>query len=272
MKLTYPGGIMNIDVAGLVRAIQDDPEQRALLRTALLGDGPDLHAALTRLADAQARTEARIDELAQAQARTEARVDELAQAQVRTEARLDALAKDVRELAAAQQRTEAALNALVDVVAGMNDRLARLHGESFERRCREKGHAYFQRIARRLRPLDPAELSEAIDDARIDGRLNDAEVESLLRVDAVFVGRDRDEGEPIHLAVEASVTLGRSDVRRARERAELLARVVGTPVIGVVVAEYAPPPVMVAAQDAEVWQVVGGRTLHPHDDLDVDEI
>ncbi len=42
--------------------------------------------------------------------------------------------------------------------------------------------------------------------------------------------------------------------------------------IGVVVAEYAPPPVVVAAQDMEVWQVVGGKTPHPQHDLEVDEI
>jgi hypothetical protein len=64
------------------------------------------------LAQAQARTEARLDaltlrmdELAQAQVRTEARMGELAQAQARTEARLDALTLRMDELAQAQLRT-----------------------------------------------------------------------------------------------------------------------------------------------------------------------
>jgi hypothetical protein len=84
-------------------------------------------ARVDELAQAQLRTEARldaltvrVDELAQAQLRTEARVDELAQAQLRTEARLNALTARVDELAQAQLRTEARLDALtarVDTLA-----------------------------------------------------------------------------------------------------------------------------------------------------------
>jgi hypothetical protein len=47
-----------------------------------------------------------VRELAQAQLRTEARVEELAQAQARTEVRLDTLTRRVEELAQAQLRTE----------------------------------------------------------------------------------------------------------------------------------------------------------------------
>lgn len=191
----------------------------------------------------------------------------LVEAQARTEARLEELAKDVRQLAQAQQRTEDALKSLVDVVTGMNDRLARLDGESLERRFRERGHAYFQRIARRLRPLAPGELSALIDDARRDGRLSEVETESLLYADAVFVGRSHDSDQPVHLVVEASVTVNHHDVRRARERADLLARVVDTPVIAVVAGEFAPRPVAEAAQQAGVWQVAAGRTVTPEDDL-----
>ena len=53
----------------------------------------ELKEIVQSLAQAQARTEARIEELAQAQARTEARVEELAQAQARTEARVEELAQ-----------------------------------------------------------------------------------------------------------------------------------------------------------------------------------
>jgi hypothetical protein len=61
-----------------------------------------VEAALERLAEAQARTEARVgrleaalDRLAEAQARTEAQVGQLAQAQARTEAALQQLARQV---------------------------------------------------------------------------------------------------------------------------------------------------------------------------------
>jgi hypothetical protein len=61
---------------------------------------------MEELATAQARTETRMEELAAAQARTEARVEELGTAQTRTEARLDRLAAAVEELAQAQARTQ----------------------------------------------------------------------------------------------------------------------------------------------------------------------
>jgi DNA repair exonuclease SbcCD ATPase subunit len=64
-----------------------------------------VEAALERLAEAQARTEARVgrleaalDRLAEAQARTEAQVGQLAQAQARTEAALQQLARQVGSL------------------------------------------------------------------------------------------------------------------------------------------------------------------------------
>jgi hypothetical protein len=87
----------------------------------------NLRDIVAALAQAQVRTEARVEELAQAQARTEARLEtlttrvdtlavrmeELAQAQARTEARLetltarvDTLAVRMEELAQAQLRTE----------------------------------------------------------------------------------------------------------------------------------------------------------------------
>jgi DNA repair ATPase RecN len=57
------------------------------------------------LAEAQKRTEKRVEELAEAQKRTEKRVEELAEAQKRTE-------KRVEELAEAQKRTEEELKTL----------------------------------------------------------------------------------------------------------------------------------------------------------------
>jgi vacuolar-type H+-ATPase subunit I/STV1 len=76
---------------------------------------------LKELAEAQKRTEARMEELAEAQSRTEARLEELAEAQSRTEARLEELAEAqsrtearLEELAEAQKRTEARMEELAE--------------------------------------------------------------------------------------------------------------------------------------------------------------
>ncbi len=65
----------------------------------------ELKSAMTELAKAQARTEARIDSLAE-------RIEELTEAQKRTDARVDTLAQRLEELAEAQKRTEARVEEL----------------------------------------------------------------------------------------------------------------------------------------------------------------
>lgn len=79
----------------------------------------DLGMKTGELAEAQKRTEERLDsltqrveELAQAQKRTEQRVEELAEAQNKTEKRMDSLTQRVEELAQAQKKTEKQVQAL----------------------------------------------------------------------------------------------------------------------------------------------------------------
>ncbi|WNC22255.1 hypothetical protein RHI63_12850 [Thermosynechococcus sp. GLH187] len=86
-------------------------------------DFNELKAIVADLAQAQKRTEERVDqltvtvaELAQAQKRTEERVEELAAAQKRTEERMD-------QLAAAQERTERAVKQLARQVGGLSEAL-----------------------------------------------------------------------------------------------------------------------------------------------------
>ncbi|MBE3599225.1 MAG: hypothetical protein IMX02_10710 [Limnochordaceae bacterium] len=130
------------DFHDLVRLLGEHPDWRAELRRLVLTEDllrlprlvEELGEQTRLLAEAQRRTEARlealtarVDALAEAQRRTEARlealtarVDALAEAQRRTEARLEALTARVDALAEAQRRTEARLEALtarVDALA-----------------------------------------------------------------------------------------------------------------------------------------------------------
>jgi predicted transcriptional regulator len=134
------------DMHDLTRLLTTHPEWLSEVRRIVLTQEllalPDL---VRELAQAQTRTEARLDtlaarveELAQAQVRTEARLDalaarveELAQAQARTEARLDALAARVEELAQAQVRTEARLDALAARVDALAARVEELTQAQF---------------------------------------------------------------------------------------------------------------------------------------------
>ena len=84
------------------------PEWREELRRVVLTDEIlELPRIVRELAEAQKRTEQRVEELAEAQKRTEQRVEELAEAQKRTEQR-------VEELAEAQKRTEQRVEELAE--------------------------------------------------------------------------------------------------------------------------------------------------------------
>jgi len=68
------------------------------------------------LTEAQKRTEQRVEELTEAQKRTEQRVEELTEAQKRTEQRMDSLTQRMEELAEAQKRTEQRMDALTQAL------------------------------------------------------------------------------------------------------------------------------------------------------------
>lgn len=120
------------DIERLLEALGDDPEHLSRLR-ALLGVGD------------WSRVEASLDRLAQAQARTEQRLEALT-------ARVDGLAQRVDDLAQAQARTEQTLEKLIRRLDVRSDRLAELRGELYERRYCNRGPPYFGPIARSLIP------------------------------------------------------------------------------------------------------------------------
>jgi predicted nucleic acid-binding Zn-ribbon protein len=101
-------------LASVLGAIYEDLQQ-----TVTKAEFNDLRQVVRDLAEAQKRTETRVEELAEAQKRTETRLGELAEAQKRTEAR-------VEELAAAQKRTEARVEELAAAQAHTEQALARL--------------------------------------------------------------------------------------------------------------------------------------------------
>jgi len=85
-----------------------------------------LEQVVQELAEAQKRTEQRVEELAEAQKRTEQQVQELAEAQRRTEQRLDRLEQVVQELAEAQKRMMEAIVSLTQRMDAAEKQLGQL--------------------------------------------------------------------------------------------------------------------------------------------------
>lgn len=230
------------DFHDLVRLLGQHPEWQAELRRQLLTDELlELPALVRQLAEAQVRTEQRLDALT---------------------ARVDALTARVDTLVEAQVRTENQLGTLVKQVSALGDRLGTLDGDVLEWRYERYAHAYFSRLARRIRVVDSSRLTNLLDDAADEGRLTDAERDEVILADLVLVGqRPPDRAETYYL-VEISAGVGPDDVRRAIDRAAILAKL-GRPTIPVVAGRWINYDAREYAQTSGVWQVVDGQTIPP---------
>lgn len=204
-------------------------EDFRLLRESIDASTSRLDGAITRLADAQARTEVQVNELAQAQARTEVKVAELAEgqsrladAQARTEVRMNELAQaqtrtEVRmnELAQAQARTEQEVRTLAEAMQRLTIRTDAVVGRTFEIQFRDRLSAYLGRFLRRGKVVSNDMLLDAI-----EARVTSEEVDDFLRADIVAKGLV--DGVETYVVVEVSSTGDAEDIVRAERRAEIL--------------------------------------------------
>ncbi|HHV54186.1 MAG TPA: hypothetical protein GXX55_01825 [Firmicutes bacterium] len=196
----------------LIRLLGQHPEWREELRRLVLAEDLLQLPGLIRELGEQTRL------LAEAQRRTEERLDALAEAQQQTEQQLRQLAEAVdgrfREL-----RAE-----LEDVVSSLGD----LKGRELERLYRERAPAYFGRILRGLKVLSLQEIDELLEPALADGTITWDERNDLLLADLVARGRLRRTGQEAYLVVEVSWGVGQDDVERAYRRAAILEKVTGS--------------------------------------------
>ena len=238
-------------VQALVQAQARTEEELRLYREASEARFARIEAALDRLTEAQARTEKRVDELAEAQARTEAALRQLAEAQARTEKRVD-------ELAQAQARTEQTLQAFIAAHQKLEVHVGRMDGELLEIRYERRATAYFGRVLRRVRVVEVPELLDTL-----EARLTPEEVDEVLNLDLLVVGRPRRPGampeeREVWLAVEISATVDTEDVERAVERATML-RKAGYAAIPAVAGREATSIAEEAAQGQGVLLIRDGR-------------
>ena len=251
------------DLQDLTRLLATHPEWlsevRRLVLTKELLSLPDI---VRELAEAQRRTEERLEQLAEAQRRTEerleqlairldqlairvdqltARVEQLAEAQRRTEERLEQLTARVDQLAEAQRRTEERLEQLaarVDQLAEAQrrteerlDDLAKTVQRLVNQMAEVRGDVLEIKFrdkapsffGRWLRRVQVVPIIEI--EERLEAALTDKEVSELLALDLLVRGRPREANakvDELWLAVEVSSVIDAGDVQRAERRAALL--------------------------------------------------
>ncbi len=151
-----------------------------------------------------------VADLAEAQKRTEARVEELAQAQKHTEERLDSLAIRVEELAQAQKRTECELKKLAKDV----QELARSH-KDLQKQVGGLSAAVGYGIEDQLMPFIPAFASKeyGIEITSVDRTYIEYPSGTFDEVNILARGRD-DEGRPAYIVGECKAQPGKKDADR----------------------------------------------------------
>jgi len=192
-----------------------------------------------------------VAELAEAQRRTEQQVAELAEAQRRTE-------QQVAELAEAQRRTEQQIAQLVHVVQDLVQRLARLEQWRDGEAGRREGERYEREIRRQAMSLFYGGFGGAPEEPQVMERVR--EWIAKLTTPERLLTREHDpmladllwwKGGRVFV-VEVSLKVDRTDILRAKGRAELLRRigVDATPVV--IGEEWATPE----ARDTAITQGV----------------
>ncbi len=155
------------------------------------------------------------------------------------------------------QENSRQIASLTAVVGSLQRDVGDLKGRSLEAEWSRKAPAYLGRWFRRLKVLQPEALRAILDEAEDEGLLSREEVVEVLQADVVAEGFG-DDRTPVRVLVEVSYVIDSHDVRRARQRADLLARL-GVPVVAIVAGVSASDAVQAEAQKFDVWVIEDGR-------------
>ena len=215
---------------------------------------------LDRIEEGQQRTEQRLDRLEEGQQRTEQRLDSLEAGQQRTEQRLDSLEEGQQRLEEGQQRTEERLDSIETTVRRLDSTVGNLSGSDFETKlARRIGSILSQRIGLNrpqiiLSPVQSLthELTSQLQDAVAENLISERQYTRITLTDIIIRAQRKSDRAWIWIAVEASISIHRDDIDRARQSAHALTAAFGEPAVPVAVGQRIEPPETQHAQTANV--------------------
>ena len=219
---------------------------------------------LDRLEAGQQRTETRLDRLEAGQQRTEERLDRIEDRQQRTEERLDRLETTVDRIDNTVNRLDATVTRLDTTVRRLDNTVGRLDGRDYEARlAKNLATILSQRIGlRRAQTIRsavdrmPPEISAQIEDAVEENLISDSQGERITETDIIIRAQRKSDRAWIWIAVEASVSIHRDDIDRARQSADALTAVFAEPALPVAVGQRIAPPETQHAQAAAVHTTI----------------
>ena len=197
-------------------------------------------------------------ELAEAQKRTEQRLDTVERRLDRVEQRLDHVEQRLDEVEQRLEKLEQRVDKMDKRLHRVEVRLGRVEGKLAEYVFRDKAPAYLGTHGfRRTRSLSPSEWVQIVDAAEEDGHITPEERGQALLVDAVVQGRY--QGRDVLLVAEISVTIEDKDVARVAERASIWQKALPDyRVIPVVAGEHIAPTAWERAKTEKVVVLLDG--------------
>ncbi len=206
---------------------------------------------------------------------------QLAQFVEATNERLGRLETDVADLKAGQARLENSVGQLDTRVGQLDTRVGRLEGKvgrlegsDLEREV----HGNIVNIASRGLGLNRArilqskiiprgtELQDAIDDAEEQGIITEDQGSHLELTDVIIAARRKSDRQECYVVAEVSAGVRNDDITRARDRAQTLAVIKGTPVIPAVIGASIAPQQQALADREGVSVILTLRLAPPADE------
>ena len=239
------------DIADFVRIINEQPEWNDTIRGILLGrellELPQRFAEFVRVTEENNRLVAE---------------------------RLGRLDSDVAQLQSGVTQLQTDMADMKDWRAETTQRLDRiegrlgnLEGAEAERRV----HSDIVNIASRRLGLTHAHIIQSWIIARspeFQGLINDAEDQSVIteeqgnhleRADVILAARRHDDRQAVHAVAEVSINIADYDITGARERADTLSAIVGTPALALTVGGNIEPAQQELADSLGVATVITSR-------------
>ena len=250
----------------IFQALNEDPELLADVRRAILTD--ELLSLPVQFAEMKAAQ----DEMKSTQDRMLATQNKMLVTQDEILAEL----ADLRRVQAGLLETQAGLletqNRILDDQNRMSGRLGNLEGAELERKIFRilPGYLYprygLHRPRILLHPITETrhteEFTDKIADANEDGIITDSQYNRLMNTDMILRARQREDGETVYCAVEASSVIDNNDVTRAAESSQALHAVYGSRTIPVVAGYRITDEAMEMADSLDVGVTIVDRPYY----------
>ena len=155
------------------------------------------------------------------------------------------LRTDVKQVQSDTAETKADVKQIQSDVRSIDGRLDRGFGTNYEAKVAQNVRSILGQQAgvRNSRVLkgpslrtDP-DFDQQVESAEASGAITEDESDELLLLDLIVSGTRRGNPERVYAGIEVSITANDDDVNRAADRAQILRKVTGGPVMAVVIAD-----------------------------------